>query len=170
MSSTNRGAKRVERDAYNTPTEAVEALIPHLVLDPTWWMLEPCVGSGNILRAFQPYVGVVEVCEIAEPYSIDFLTYDAGRRYDLIVTNPPFSLAQEFVTKALELANCVIMLLPLSFLGSQRRRDWWRQHPPTAIFILSKRPSFTGKGTDATEYGWFVIDTTGRQKVGIHWL
>ena len=33
--------------------------------------------------------------------------------------------------------------------------DWMRENTP-CVFILPNRPSFTGNGTDAAEYGWFV--------------
>jgi len=38
------------------------------------------------------------------------------------------------------------------------------------MFVLSKRPSFTGKGTDATDYAWFVWDKTDRIPRGIHFV
>lgn len=72
-----------------------------------------------------------------------------------VVTNPPFSLAKEFVTHAKSHADEVFMLLRLNFLGAKKRKDWWKQHEPDAIFVLSDRPDFTGDGGDACEYGWF---------------
>ena len=83
---------------------------------------------------------------------------------DLIVTNPPFSLALEFLEKSLREAEVVVYLLRLNFLGSQKRKPFWEKNPPSHIFVLSKRPSFTGKGTDATEYAWFVWDKKGAIK------
>ena len=57
---------------------------------------------------------------------------------------------------SLEHAQCVVMLLRINFLGSKKRYGFWKKNPPQAMYVLSKRPSFTGKGTDATEYAWFV--------------
>jgi hypothetical protein len=48
------------------------------------------------------------------------------------------------------------MLLRLGFLESKKRREFWRRHPLTQLYPLIERPSFTGSGTDATAYGWFV--------------
>lgn len=175
MSSTNRGKKRTEKDAYPTPSWCTEVLLPEIVWGENPWILEPCVGDGAILDVIRPVAGVVEVCEIAEPYNIDFLTYQPKRRMDFVVTNPPFSLAQEFIERSLELANCVIMLLPLGFHGSEGRHEWWTRHEPTAQFTLSRRPSFglnkDGKwGTDSETYAWLCWDSTGRQKRGIYHL
>jgi len=35
------------------------------------------------------------------------------------------------------------------------------------LHVISKRPSFTGGGTDATEYAWFIWDNTDRIERGI---
>lgn len=51
MSSTNRGAKRVKNDFYETPSWCVEAIAPHLPKYLT--VLDPCAGQGAILRAFE---------------------------------------------------------------------------------------------------------------------
>jgi hypothetical protein len=89
---------------------------------------------------------------------------------DLIITNPPFSLAQEFINHSLKHASCTILLLRVNFLASIKRYEWWKQIPPTALHILSKRPSFTGSGTDATDYAWFVWDKTGKLDRGIRFV
>ena len=62
------------------------------------------------------------------------------------------------------------MLLRLNYLGSITRHEWWKSSPPIAIHVLSKRPSFTGTGTDATDYGWFAWDKTDRIKRGIFFV
>lgn len=61
-------------------------------------------------------------------------------------------------------------MLRINFLGSIARHEWWKNNQPTALYVLSKRPSFSGKGTDATDYAWFVWDKTGRITSGIHFV
>jgi hypothetical protein len=61
----------------------------------------------------------------------------------------------EFIAKALTYASYVVMLLRLNFLGSGKRAAFFAREMPD-IYVLPDRPSFTGRGTDATEYGWFV--------------
>lgn len=98
--------------------------------------------------------------EIDQRFNCDFLAWDPGREYDLIVGNPPFKHAKEFVLKGLELltANGVLVyLLRLSFLASMDRRELFFQHPPDTVTVLQKRPSFTGDGkTDGQEYAFFA--------------
>ena len=67
------------------------------------------------------------------------------------------------------LSTTVIMLLRINFLSSQKRYDFWQQFPPDGLFVLSKRPSFTGTGTDSQEYAWFVWSDI-KELQGIKWI
>ena len=100
-----------------------------------------------------------------------------GHRPDLIITNPPFSLALSFITKALRDVRpdgLVIALLRLNFLGSMKRQPFWKSRMPITIYVHSERMSFwteraarlAGKTwagpsgvkgkTDSIEYAHFV--------------
>lgn len=115
--------------------------------------LEPCAGDYRI-AVFLEEQGIksVDTCEIQE--GRDFFEYQD--KVDLIFTNPPYSIAQEFVEHSLEVADTVIMLLRINFLGAQKRYKFFFENEPDALYVLSKRPSFTGKGTDSTEYAWYI--------------
>ena len=147
---------RRQRDFYETPKSATEALAAFLHRRPAV-ILDPCAGNGAIPNAF---------LDLGFPFRWELRDIVGGHDYlhserveaDGVITNPPYSLAQEFVTKALDEYQFVAMLLRLNFLGSRKRRDWWQTRLPTSLIVISKRPSFTGKGTDATEYAWFVWD------------
>jgi hypothetical protein len=82
-----------------------------------------------------------------------------GQRFDLILANPPFSLAMDFLERSLaevEAGGEVAFLLRLAFLASMKRAAFHRGHP-CDIYILPKRPSFTPDGkTDSADYAWFV--------------
>ena len=94
-----------------------------------------------------------------EKYLIsDFFKVDNSfiKHPNVIITNPPFNHALEFIKKAIELEpEYVCMLLRLNFLGSQERSDYLREHMPD-IYVIPNRPSFTGGKTDSIEYAWFV--------------
>lgn len=162
MSATNRGAIRNENDFYATPPDAVEAIFARISCDAEAIAFEPCRGSGSITNKFT--CNTVYYCELSE--GIDFLADRPLPLVDLTVTNPPFSLAQEFITKSLQHTRGIVAyLLRLNFLGSQKRKDWWQSRRPSHLYILSKRPSFTGGATDATEYAWFIWDLGGSSAV-----
>ena len=159
-------------DVYETPEEAVVPMLNEL----SHWrislglsnvrhsnVLEPCAGSGSILSVLRERNAKSYAWD-AEPRgegisAIDFLAIDIPPCFDLIITNPPFSKAQAIVDKARSLLvkdGMAAMLLRLAFLESQSRADWWRSWMPERIYVLSKRPSFTGGGTDSAAYAWFI--------------
>lgn len=170
MSSTNRGATRNENDKYITPDYTVDSLLSVLDIEKVragnLSFFEPCRATGVIYNCIPaPIKSFAEIDE-----GIDYM---ARRFYaDFIITNPPFSLAMPFLTKSLSEAPTVIYLLRLNFLGSQKRKAFWQAHRPSHVMVLSKRPSFTGNGTDSIEYAWFAWDKLGLVTLepGVHVL
>jgi hypothetical protein len=160
MSSTRRPQRTGELDNYQTPTKSVDTLLSFLLFydmefgGKRW--LEPCRGVGRITTVFRRYFDSTEWCELSE--GTNYLKADLkGRKYDWIITNPPFSLALQFLSKSLAEAESVAYLLRLNFLGSQKRRPFWQAFPPDALLVLSERPCFTENGkTDSIEYAWFI--------------
>ncbi len=90
----------------------------------------------------------------------------------MIITNPPYTLAMQFLQKSLREAETVIYLLRLNFLGSVARKEFWEQNKPTHIFVITPRPRFVNGQSDACEYGWLVWDRGLRilNEPGIYWL
>ena len=178
---------RHESDFYETPaTAAHEVLIEVLAgLPEGARMLDVGAGSGNLTRfalalrhdlqvdalELDPRHREVLVAAGAKNVIIaDFLTWEPEGQYPdyhLIISNPPFSLAQEFVTRIWELARRsrrmakIAVLARLGFLAGQKRRAWWRSLPEPKLRILSRRPSFTGHGADSTDYAWLLWATGG---------
>lgn len=124
-------------ELYPTPDEVTLALLAAEPLPQRLW--EPAAGMGHMARALKikhhdvfatelhDYRNIVEG---APPILVgmDFLKADFRSlvpRWDpeAIVTNPPFSLAADFVRKGLEYAPTVYILGRLAFLEGQRRRD-----------------------------------------------
>jgi len=182
MSATNRGAKRIESDFYATPKDCVQNFIDHYG-SINGRVLEPSAGNGNIVevvkRNGKNTVTSVELRSeeadnlraVSDKVIIsDFLKFETDDKFDFIIGNPPYSLAQEFLEKCFEIADKntrIIMLLRTNFLESKKRCEFWQKHPVNGLYVLSKRPSFTGKGTDATSYSWFVWDETDKQTIKV---
>lgn len=161
MSATNRGTKRNAADFYPTPAAAFAPLMPILPRDVEYW--EPACGDGRLIKWLQEEGFNAAGNDLAR--GCDFLTDETPCEF--VITNPPFTLAQEFVAHALLHSRETMMLLRLNFLGSQKRRDWWRVNEPSALFVLSSRPDFTGGGGDSCEYAWFYW---GRRWQGVRHL
>jgi|2_EtaG_2_1085320.scaffolds.fasta_scaffold16091_6 hypothetical protein len=162
MSRAKAIAKRNPYDFYATPEWCYEKLdFPFHLFRRAH---EPCRGDGRIVSFLEKKGLDVTSSEIRE--GEDF--FDWKGETDLIFTNPPFSIAQEFLEHSLPRAKCVVMLLRINFLGSKKRYEFWEKSPLDALYVLSKRPSFTGKGTDATEYAWFIWQQEEYVRPGIY--
>ena len=82
---------------------------------------------------------------------------------DAIVTNPPYRLAQQFVRHALTLCPRVLMLLRLTFLESERRKDVLddagliRVHVFRNRLPMMHRDDWTGnRVSNPTAFAWYV--------------
>lgn len=173
MSAQNRGARRKPNDFYPTPDWCVDELLvelkPGCLEGKTF--LEPCRGNSVIydkVKVLKPRIRIWR--ELTK--GRDYLTTPTNYPDCAIITNPPFSLAQEFLDKSLREAQFVAYLLRINFLGGQCRHDWWQGLEPHHLYVLSRRPDFSGEGGDATEYAWFVWDNLDIciRKPGLHMI
>jgi hypothetical protein len=164
-------AGRAAHDFYPTPAWVVRALvesgeIPSGRVWDSW--LDPCAGEGAIIRAVPEVAwSAMEIrpeCEelledaagVGNVVIGDFLTEGHPGDPSWVVTNPPFRLAADFARAGLEACSQgVAMLLPLGWLGSCSKRLDLLRSPPD-VLVLSKRPSFTGRGTDVQSYAWCI--------------
>lgn len=164
-------------DYYATPAWCTRAILPHLRPRSSFCdndtVIDPCCGDGAILdvlaEAYPHARGLgIELNEgrhaIASAKGHAAIRGDAlgplpwASGIELVVMNPPFKLSMEFVERSLQEVQpggTVAVLLRLAWLASQKRAAWLRKNTPS-VYVLPKRPSFTGKGTDSTDYGWFV--------------
>ncbi len=149
-------------DFFPTPPGVTRAIIEACPLPDGLWC-EPAVGEGHIIEAVGKRTAwaTFDIRPVPAPAlsdyheQCDFLQYDPCR-FDVIITNPPFYLAEEFVRKSLQHADHVVMLLRLAFLES-RKRELFHATYPADVYVLSRRPSFKENGaTDSSAYAWFV--------------
>ena len=180
ISATNRGAKRIESDFYATPIYCIENLLNYWQPSENDTVLDPCAGSGNFGLVLKDINNItIDAIEIREEekdtlYKIyqNVMINDCLKHklyYDVVITNPPYSLAKEIITHYLEVVKPreTIMLLRTAFLESKVRYNFWQKHPVNKLYVMSKRPSFTGSGTDATSYSWFIWDDSGKQEIKV---
>ena len=164
MSSTNRGRDRNALDFYETPPEVTRMILARL--QPASIVIDPCCGDRAILRVVAEVwpraacAGIdIDPARAANKHADALGDMSWGCRGATIITNPPFSRAEEFVRRALHEAGpsgTVAMLLRLAFLESRGRAALHIERP-SDVFVLAKRPSFTGDGkSDSAAYAWFV--------------
>lgn len=179
MSSTNRSNARKEHiaDYYCTPIADIEKFFAELdnviTIDMDKCTLDPCAGgdSNNPMSyptALHNYYKVpienIKNIDIREDSLADikcnYLEKSLDYKPHVIITNPPFNKALEFIQKALndvEDDGYVIMLLRLNFLETKTRKVFFDNYMPKWIFVHHKRMSFIeGGGTDSVAYAHYV--------------
>jgi hypothetical protein len=174
INSTHNHADR-GLDAYWTPPEAVTALLA--IEQVPKFVLDPACGSGAILDVLRAAGHVVRGSDIADwgwPGTVvrDYLAGPAVMSEAAVVTNPPYRLAQEFVLRALGSGvRFAAFLLRLNFLESMRRKAFFETHPPTRVWVSSRRlpmmHRYDWQGPKAPSnhaFAWFIWDAAAREK------
>ena len=72
---------------------------------------------------------------------VDYLDAKSAGLYKAIITNPPFSLAEQFIRKAVAEAPVVAMLLKATYFHAGSRVALFRECPPTAVLAMAWRPA-----------------------------
>ena len=135
-----------------------------LSLDATIW--EPACGEGHISKALMEMGYKVVSSELYDRgyglVGINFLDSTPVEHFDWIITNPPFSLSEQFVRKCIEYQKPFAMLLKSQYWHSQKHEKLFKEYRPKAVLPLTWRPDFLfGKkgGSPTMECIWTVWGT-----------
>lgn len=180
--------EREKNDFYATPSHTTKAFLNEFKINPKT-ILEPSAGQGHIAKVLKEYFpnADIEATDLIDrgycEGGIDFLSKDfKDKKYDLIITNPPFKIAQEFVDKALSISNDkVIMLLKIQFLEGLSRKEFLENSPLKYVYVFSDRQSTmlngeeinpkTGKKwSSAFLLAWFVWEKGYEGEPIVRWL
>jgi hypothetical protein len=164
-------------DHYETPAWCVDAILrarPDVLAEAD--ILDPCAGRGAILRrlaAAGKHARGIELDTSRWHACVDDgIACEAGDALgatswgspEIVIMNPPFALAEEFVRRALAEARFgVLALLRLAFLEGLSRSSLHRDHA-SDVYVLPRRPSFVGGRTDASAYAWFHWHPAARRR------
>ena len=190
---------REKNDQYFTPSKPVERLCKEIIcIKPyniyyPYNILDPCAGTGiwgatyHSLNNRGELYGVDIDPNMKKPEAYDywdndnFLTMDfRSKKFDVIISNPPFKHAEEFVVKGLSLlaeGGHLAYLLPLAFMSTVGRfeRLFNNGLHPDEIMVSSRRIDFTGQGNPHTDVAMFVWYSMDMRKYGssdtiMHWF
>ena len=180
------------RISYQTPPAATQALIRAELLPHAIW--EPAAGQGaiaNVLRDAGHHVitsDIVQYDGFELDFVQDFLTVRKDetlcRSYEglgyvttMIVTNPPFKIAQAFVEHALTLVPHVAMFLRLLYLESETRAPFFNRGQLKRVHVFSDRvpqmhrTDWAGpKASQAKAFGWFIFDRDHTGPTIVDWI
>ena len=175
---------RQEDDYYATPPRAIDDLLSKITLDKNIW--EPACGGGALSDKLIELGYNVTATDIKDRGAkkfdkvFDFLKEETQPVNCDIVTNPPYKLATEFVTKALNtvtVGNKVCYFLKIQFLeGAKRYEELYKHNELKYVFVYSKRISTAKNGefekykSTAMCHAWFVWEKGYKGKPTIDWI
>lgn len=163
---------RDRHDWYVEPQWCADRLFA--VLPFVGEVIDPACGRGNIVEAARRAHHCAEGWDLIDRGFPGTKVRDFREHREPIcniVSNPPFGIAQHFVSHALQLArHTVCMLLPANWVQGDKRSRWLESTPLASVYFITPRPSMPpgavvaagGKpGNGTTDYAWFVW-TRGR--------
>lgn len=145
-------------DEVYTPVEAVEMIMPYIPIVErecfdTEWGMTFSIGLVSMLpRIWEPTAikesKIVSVLSNAGYKVIgshiengkNFFTYEPDE-YDMIITNPPYSMKDDFLKRVFDLDKPFMFLLPLTALEGQKRSRMFSKHK-IQLLIPDKRFNF----------------------------
>lgn len=190
LAGGNSTSKREENDFYATNPETLKMFLYEFWKDNTFEgneILEPACGQGHIsktLKELLPNFNITSTDLIDRGYGvggIDFLTYDYKKMFDVVITNPPFSLAKEFIEKGLKISNKhVIMLCKIQLLEGTKRKEMFFNTPLKYVYVHTTRQATWKEGKPLDPNGkkwattmclaWFVWDKDYKGEPIIRWI
>lgn len=120
-------------DDFQTPDYALDFVVPYLNKD--WLIWECAEGKGNLTKGLQ----IRGFKVIGSDKEFDFLKNK--KECDCIITNPPYSLKQQFLERCYTLEKPFALLMPLTALESEQRQKLYRKFG-IQLIIPNKRINF----------------------------
>jgi len=158
--------ERETNDYYASDPKVAELLLTLESFDNNIW--ECSAGEGHLSKVFMKNGYSVKSTDLIDrgfcEGNIDFLSDTITTWDGDIITNPPYTLAKEFIQKSLSIipeGNKVAMFLKLQFMEGKGRKDLFVNNPPHTIYVSSSRLMcakngvFTGESS-AVAYAWYI--------------
>ena len=200
LMGSHSATERAKDDFYQSSTEIANALFECVKagikrnelyaegLEETV-IIDSSVGTGTLLEPFRYKCWSLIGYDIADRgYKFvsvqDWLTVkeipNPRNKPKVIVQNPPFKLALEFVQHGLELLNKGELLFSLhriQFLETRERfaKLYGNKQKPKYVFVFANRvtcvaPGIPNKGQGAMCYAWFMWQKGFRGNTQIKWI
>lgn len=108
---------------YHTPDYCMDYILPFIKkvketsAKENFTVWEPaCSKQKMIVKYLKRHkIKTVGTC-ISKGRKYDFMTFEPPFEFDMIITNPPFSMKKEFIDKCLEYDKPFILIIPLRIL------------------------------------------------------
>ena len=137
-------------DIFQTPAYAFDYIFPYIDRSLIIW--ESAAGHGMLADGIQSRgFGVVRSDIMTDQ---NFFEYQP-EKWDVQITNPPYSIKDDWIERSYKLGKPFALLMPVSALHSTKRCNLFREHgislviPPKRVNFVT--PSKQGSGA------WFPV-------------
>ena len=190
LAGGNSATKKADNDFYATDPKSVEMFLDRAMKDgvfdlPYGTVWECACGSGNIMEVVKRYFPLCSWKATDLVYrgyglgGVDFLGCD--EKADLIITNPPFSLINDFIRKGLELSKkYLVFFAKIQTLETVERMKILEESPLRYVYVHSARQATWKNGEPLDPNGkkwattmclaWFVWDKEYGGEPIVRWL
>ena len=115
--------------------------------------LKNAIQNSEIVTVLREKGYTVVTSHIQDGFN--FFDYEP-QHYDLIITNPPYSLKDSFLERAFSLGKPFMMLLPITTLEGKKRSELFRENG-VQVLIPNKRFNFiVAKKGSWFQTSWFT--------------
>ena len=176
LAGGNSVTEKADNDFYATNPQTVREFLNKTFdefkdINIVW---ENACGEGHLSDVLKEYFDckIIDTDLVDRNYceqKVDFLNSSFNPNADLIITNPPFSLVNNFIIKGLEKTNrYLVYLCKIQMLETVGRKDILENSPLKYIYVHSKRQATWKDGKELDPQGkkwattmclaWFVWD------------
>lgn len=137
-------------DDIYTPSYAIEPLLEFIPKGITVW--ECCdFGKSEITRLLKEHG-----CEvISTDKEENFFDYIPDKYFDMIITNPPYSLKDDFIKRCYEWNKPFCLLLPITALEGKKRGKMFRKYGIEVLVFDGRVEFLSSKKCNWFNTSWF---------------
>ena len=155
--------KNEKNDELYTPEYAIKPLLKYLPKNKIIWECTD-FGSSNITKVLKESgFNVIST----HKKDFDFLKDIPDFEFDIIITNPPYSLKDEFLRKCYEYKKPFCLLLPITSLEGIERGKMFGENG-VELLVLDRRCNFiynNAKKSNWFNTSWFCWNILPRQLI-----
>ena len=154
-------SKNGVNDEFYTPDIAVIPLLKYLPKNITIWECTD-FGSSNITKVLKQMGYKVVSTHLK---NFDFLIDKPDFNFDMIITNPPYSLKNEFINRCYKYNKPFCLLMPLTTLEGIERGKLFRKFG-IQLLVFDKRINYmNNKKSNWFNTSWFCYKVLPRDLI-----
>ncbi len=137
-------SKRTKQDIYYTPPECLEEISKYIDKGSFRTIWEPACGKYHISKFFEEKgfnVISTDISNTEKKNRKNFLDW-SPKEFDLIFTNPPFSIKCEFLQRCYDLDKPFVLLMPLPCIGYIKVSRLLKKYGYLQVFIPPRKIKF----------------------------